>query len=166
MRKLFLSVIGFAALTASTAFAQDGARVSGRVVGETGAPLVGASVFIPGMSLGSTTADDGSYSFVVPASRANGQTATLTARILGYTPTSVQIALTSGANINQNFTLTANPLHLGEVVITGAGTSTTRERLTTTINSVDTAALQRASQPQNVVSALAGKAPNVEVRTQ
>jgi len=96
MRKLFLSVIGFAALTASTAFAQDGARVSGRVVGETGAPLVGASVFIPGMSLGSTTADDGSYSFVVPASRANGQTATLTARILGYTPTSVQIALTSG----------------------------------------------------------------------
>jgi TonB-linked SusC/RagA family outer membrane protein len=166
MRKLFLSVIGFAALTATTAFAQDGARVSGRVVGETGAPLVGASVFIPGMSLGSTTADDGSYSFVVPASRANGQTATLTARILGYTPTSVQIALTSGANINQNFTLTANPLHLGEVVITGAGTSTTRERLTTTINSVDTALLKRAASPQNVVSALAGKAPNVEVRTQ
>jgi TonB-linked SusC/RagA family outer membrane protein len=118
------------------------------------------------MSLGSTTSDDGSYSFVVPASRANGQTATLTARILGYTPTSVQIALTSGANITQNFTLTANPLHLGEVVITGAGTSTTRERLTTTINSVDTATLRRASQPQNVVSALAGKAPNVEVRTQ
>ena len=57
MRKFFLSVIGFAALTATTAFAQDGARVSGRVVGETGAPLVGASVFIPGMSLGSTTAD-------------------------------------------------------------------------------------------------------------
>jgi len=166
MRKLFLSVIGFAALTATTAFAQDGARVSGRVVGETGAPLVGASVFIPGMSLGSTTSDDGSYSFVVPASRANGQTATLTARVLGYTPVSVQVALTSGANITQNFTLTANPLHLGEVVITGAGTSTTRERLTTTINSVDTAVLKRASAPQNIVSALAGKAPNVEVRTQ
>jgi TonB-linked SusC/RagA family outer membrane protein len=166
MRKLFLSVIGFAALTATTAFAQDGARVSGRVVGETGAPIVGASVFIPGMSLGSTTSDDGSYNFVVPASRANGQTATLTARILGYTPTSVQISLTSGANINQNFTLTANPLHLGEVVITGAGTSTTRERLTTTINSVDTATLKRASSPENLVSGLAGKAPNVEVRTQ
>src|SRR5256885_8289310 len=166
MRKLFLSVIGFAALTATTAFAQDGARVSGRVVGETGAPLVGASVFIPGMSLGSTTSDDGSYSFVVPASRANGQTATLTARVLGYTPVSVQVALTSGANITQNFTLPANPLHLGEVVITGAGTITTRERLTTTINSVDTAVLKRASAPQNIVSALAGQAPNVEVRTQ
>src|SRR5256885_16806457 len=97
MRKLFLSVIGFAALTATTAFAQDGARVSGRVVGETGAPLVGASVFIPGMSLRSTTSDDGSYSFVVTASRATGPTATLTARGLGYTPVSVQGAPQAGA---------------------------------------------------------------------
>jgi TonB-linked SusC/RagA family outer membrane protein len=166
MRKFFLSVIGLVALTASNAFAQESARVSGRVVTDAGVPIVGASVFIPGMALGSTTGDDGSYSFTIPASRATGQTATLTARILGYTASSTQITLTAGANIAQNFTLTANPLHLGEVVVTGAGTSTTRERLTTTINSVDTAALQRASSPQNVVSALAAKAPNVEVRTQ
>jgi TonB-linked SusC/RagA family outer membrane protein len=52
------------------------------------------------------------------------------------------------------------------VLVTGAGTSTTRERLTTTINSVDSSALTRAANPQNVVSALAAQAPNVEVRTQ
>jgi TonB-linked SusC/RagA family outer membrane protein len=55
---------------------------------------------------------------------------------------------------------------LGEVVITGAGTSTTREKLATTINTVDSSVIKRATQPQNVVSALAGTAPNVEIRTQ
>src|SRR6476661_3235724 len=97
MRKSFLSVIGLIGLTASAALAQDATRVSGRVVSDAGVPIVGASVFIPGMGLGTTTADDGTYSFTVPASRANGQTATLTARILGYTARSATITLSSGA---------------------------------------------------------------------
>jgi TonB-linked SusC/RagA family outer membrane protein len=166
MRKFFSSAISLIALTVSAAFAQDVTRVSGRVVSDAGVPLVGASVFIPGMGLGTTTGEDGTYSFVIPAGRATGQTVTLTARTLGYTASSAQITLTPGANITQNFTLAVNPLHLGEVVVTGAGTSSIRERLTTTINSVDTALIQRAATPQNIVSALAGKAPNVEVRTQ
>jgi TonB-linked SusC/RagA family outer membrane protein len=166
MRKFFLYVTSLIALTVSTAFTQEPTRVSGRVVSDAGAPLVGASVFIPGMGLGTTTGEDGTYSFIVPPGRATGQTVTLTARTLGYTASSAQVTLTQGANIVENFTLAVNPLHLGEVVVTGAGTSSIRERLTTTINSVDTALIQRAATPQNVVSALAGKAPNVEVRTQ
>ncbi|MDQ6689589.1 MAG: carboxypeptidase-like regulatory domain-containing protein, partial [Gemmatimonadota bacterium] len=160
MRKFFLSVISLIALTASTAFAQDVTRVSGRVVSDAGVPLVGASVFIPGMALGTTTGDNGTYTFVIPASRATGQSAPLTARLLGYTASSTPITLTPGATIARDFTLAVNPLHLGEVVVTGAGTSSIRERLTTTINSVDTSLIQRAATPQNVVSALAGKAPN------
>jgi TonB-linked SusC/RagA family outer membrane protein len=78
----------------------------------------------------------------------------------------VTVTLTRGANITENFSLGANPLRLGEVVVTGAGTSTTRERLTTTINTVDSTAIRRATQPQNIVSALAAQAPNVQVRTQ
>ncbi|MEA2764150.1 MAG: hypothetical protein QOK07_554, partial [Gemmatimonadaceae bacterium] len=117
MRKFISSVISMIALTVSTAFAQDVARVSGRVVSDAGAPLVGASVFIPGMGLGTTTGEDGTYAFVIPAGRATGQTVTLTARTLGYTASSAQITLTPGANITQNFTLAVNPLHLGEVVV-------------------------------------------------
>jgi len=166
MFKRILSVIGASSMVASMAFAQAGTTISGRVANESGAPLAGASVFIPTLSVGAQTNDNGQYTFVVAGARATGQTVTLTARIIGYTANSVPVTLTPGATITQNFTLVANPLRLGEVVVTGAGTSTTRERLTTTINTVDSTALRRATQPQNLVSALAAQAPNVEVRTQ
>ncbi|HEX2693471.1 MAG TPA: SusC/RagA family TonB-linked outer membrane protein [Gemmatimonadaceae bacterium] len=166
MRKLLLSAICAFALTASTAFAQSGTTVTGRVTSDAGAPLGGASVFIPEMNFGTQTNDDGSYTFVVPASRANGATVTLTARVIGYSARSAPITLTPGGTVTQSFTLAVNPFHLGEVVVTGAGTSTTRERLGVTINSVDSSKIRRASEPQNIVSALAAKAPNVVVRTQ
>jgi TonB-linked SusC/RagA family outer membrane protein len=152
--------------TASVAAAQGGTTISGRVTNEAGAPLPGASVFLQGLSIGSQTNDQGRYSFVVAQARATGQTATLTARVIGYAAKSVSVTLTAGQAITQDFTLASNPLRLGEVVVTGAGTSTTRERLTTTINTVDSSAIHRVAQPQNVVSALAAQAPNVEVRTQ
>ena len=166
MRKHLLSAITALALTGTAAFAQSGTTITGRVTSDVGAPLVGASVFIAGTNIGATAGDDGSYTFVVPSSRATGATVTLTARVIGYTARSVQIALTPGATINQNFALPVNPFHLGEVVVTGAGTTTTRERLGVTINRVDSSTLRRSNEPQNVVAALAAKAPNVNVRTQ
>jgi TonB-linked SusC/RagA family outer membrane protein len=166
MRNLLLSAIAAFALTASTAFAQSGTTVTGRVTSDAGVPLGGATVFITGTNIGAQTSDDGSYTFVVPASRATGGAATLTARVIGYTARTVPITLTSGATVNQSFTLPVNPFHLGEVVVTGAGTSTTRERLGVTINRVDSSAIRKSSEPQNIVAALAAKAPNVNVRTQ
>ncbi len=166
MRKLLLSVIATCALTVSTAFAQTGTTVTGRVTSDAGVPLAGASVYIPGMNLGTQTSEDGSYTFVVPASRATGGAATLTARVIGYSANTAPITLTPGATVRQNFSLTVNPFHLGEVVVTGAGMSTTREKLGVTINSVDSSQLRRASEPQNIITALAAKAPNVVVRTQ
>lgn len=166
MQRLLLSVIGACALTASTAFAQSGTTVTGRVTSDAGVPLGGVSVFLPGMNIGTQTNDDGSYTFVVPASRATGATVALTARVIGYTARSATITLTPGATVTQSFSLTVNPFHLGEVVVTGAGMSTTREKLGVTINSVDSSVLRRASEPQNLITALAGKAPNIVVRTQ
>ncbi len=166
MRKLLLSAITAFALTASTAFAQSGTTVTGRVTSDAGVPLGGATVFLAGTNIGAQTSDDGNYSFVVPASRATGGTTTLTARVIGYTARSVQITLTPGSTVNQSFALPINPFHLGEVVVTGAGTSTTRERLGVTINRVDSSAIRKSSEPQNIIAALAAKAPNVNVRTQ
>ena len=169
MRRLLSRIIAVTAAlvtTASVAAAQGGTTISGRVTNDAGAPLPGASVFLQGLSIGSQTNDQGNYTFVVAAARATGQTATLTARVIGYAAKSASVTLTAGSSITQDFTLAANPLRLGEVVVTGAGTSTTRERLTTTINTVDSTSLKRAVQPQNLVSALAAQAPNVEVRTQ
>jgi TonB-linked SusC/RagA family outer membrane protein len=145
--------------------AQEAATVTGRVTGENGNPLVAASVFIPSLNLGTTTRQDGTYSFTVPAARANGQSVGLSARLVGYRAQTVQIAL-RGGTVTQDFTLTTAPAQLSTVVVTGAGTTTTRERLGAAVSTVDSSLLRRANEPQNVVAALAGKAPNVEIRTQ
>lgn len=169
IRQLAGKIIAAAAVlvcAASTASAQGGTTISGTVTTEQGVPLPGATVLIQGTTTGAHTDDAGRYVIVVPADRANGQSGVLVARVIGYSARTVPIVLTAGSTINQNFSLIVNPLNLDAVLVTGAGTSTTRERLTTTINSVDSSALTRAANPQNVVSALAAQAPNVEVRTQ
>ncbi len=144
---------------------QQAAVVSGRVTSEAGAPVAAATVFITSLGVGAQTGTDGQYTFTVPAARITGEPVTITARLVGYSPSSATITLRGGA-ITQDFTLTASALRLDAVVVTGAGTATTRERLGTTINSVDSSLIRRQSTPQNVVSALAGAAPNVDVRTQ
>jgi TonB-linked SusC/RagA family outer membrane protein len=162
----FISALALLVGAASALSAQSGTTISGTVTNEQGVPLPGATVLIQGTTTGAHTDDAGRYVIVVPASNANGQSAVLVARVIGYSARQVPIVLTAGSNISQSFALVVNPLNLDVVLVTGAGTSTTRERLTTTINSVDSSALTRAANPQNVVSALAGQAPNVEVRTQ
>jgi TonB-linked SusC/RagA family outer membrane protein len=172
-RSIFTQLAGklFAAIAlvfcaTSVAGAQAGTTITGTVTNEAGVGLPGATVLIQGTTIGTHTDDAGRFTIIVPASRANGQTETLLARTIGYAARTVPVVLTAGSNLTQNFSLVVNPLNLDVVVVTGAGTSTTRERLTTTINTVDSSALNRAANPQNVVSALAAQAPNVEVRTQ
>ncbi|MBX6330801.1 MAG: SusC/RagA family TonB-linked outer membrane protein [Gemmatimonadaceae bacterium] len=152
------------ALLPAWAAAQESATISGRVTSEAGAPLAAVSVFIEGLNTGTLTQEDGRYQFVVPGPRVRGQTVSMTARLIGYRAKTVQITLNPGA-ITQDFVLAANPLRLGEVVVTGAGTATTREKLGNVINTVDSALIARSNE-SNIVSALAAKAPNVEVRTQ
>jgi TonB-linked SusC/RagA family outer membrane protein len=160
LRQIFVASCVLAFLPAWAA-AQGGATVTGRVTSEAGGPLASASVFLEGMGLGTISNESGQYSFVVPAARATGQQATLTARLVGYRPRSAQITL-SGERIVQDFVLAANPLQLGEVVVTGAGTTTTAEKLGSVRNVVSSDIIARSNE-QNVVQALAAKAPNVEV---
>jgi TonB-linked SusC/RagA family outer membrane protein len=143
----------------------QGATITGHVTAEGGVPIPGASVSITGMGLGSITGADGVYSFTVPASRLTNQTVTLGARRVGYSPQTAQITLSSGT-ITHDFAMTTNPLQLEQVIVTGAGTSQVRERIGSTINTVDSTAITRAVQPQNVLSALSATTPNVRVNTQ
>jgi TonB-dependent SusC/RagA subfamily outer membrane receptor len=137
------------------------AVISGRVTSETGAGVAAASVLIEGLSVGSITDEQGRYTLSVPSARVQGQTVRLTARRLGYSARSVQIALNPGP-ITQSFVLGSNPLQLGEIVVTGAGTSTSVEKLGNVRNAVSPELIQKSNEP-NLVQALAGKAPNVEV---
>ena len=163
MRRVFRYLAGILAIALLPAWAsaQQGATVSGRVTAEGGTPLAGASVFIEGLNVGSTTDENGRFSFQVPGARVNGQTVGLSARRIGYTVRTASITLTPG-EVTQNFTLAANPLQLGEVVVTGAGTSTEVQKLGHVRNNVSAELIVKANEP-NIVQALAGKAPNVNV---
>ncbi|GAC1655290.1 MAG: SusC/RagA family TonB-linked outer membrane protein [Gemmatimonadaceae bacterium] len=143
---------------------QQAATVSGRVTSAAGVPLANASVVIDQLRLGTQTGDDGRYALTVPAARTTGQSVTITARLIGFKPTSQQIVL-GGGGATADFSLGSNPLLLGEVVVTGSGTQTTREKLGATINSVSSQDIVKSNE-SNVVNALAAKAPNIEVNSQ
>lgn len=156
------ALLVFLAVAASAARAQGATTISGRVVSDAGTPLVSASVILDGMSIGTISRDDGRYTLTVPAARATGEPASLVARLIGYKSVAFPVTLAAGATITHDFTLISNPLKLGEIVITGTGTSSTAEKLGNVRNHVDSTSITRSNE-SNVVQALAGKAPNVEV---
>jgi TonB-linked SusC/RagA family outer membrane protein len=144
--------------------AQAPVTITGKVTSDAGQPLGQVEVAIATMGVGALSKDDGRYTIVVPGARVSGQTVTLVARRLGYKSQSAQVTLTAGG-VTHDFVLAANPLQLGEVVVTGAGTSTETGALGNVRNSVSAELIQRAGET-NVVQALAAKAPNVTVLQQ
>jgi len=141
--------------------AQQPAVITGRVTAEGDRPVANASIAIQQLGLGSNTRDDGTYTILVPAARVTGEQVTLTVRAINYKPQTATVALSAG-QISQDFTLAPNPLQLGEVVVTGAGTTSEVEKLGTVRNYVDSTAIVN-SHESNFVNALAAKAPNVSV---
>ncbi len=164
-RQLALAALAATIGGAAQARAQEGVTVSGRVTSDLGVPVASVSVAIRSLGVGAMTRDDGRYQFVVPSARVSGQTAVLEARRIGLKPDTAVITLTAGSNVTHDFVLTANPLQLGEVVITGAGTQTTAERIGTVRTSVDSALITRSNET-NIVNALAAKAAGVNVTSQ
>jgi TonB-linked SusC/RagA family outer membrane protein len=160
LRRFFASAAA-AALLPTLLVAQQPAAITGRVGGAAGRALANATVSLTQLQLGGTTREDGRYTILVPANRVSGQTVTLTARAINYKPESATITLTEG-QITQDFTLAVNPLQLGELVVTGAGTATEVEKLGSVRDNVAGAQIER-SQESNVINALAAKAPNVTV---
>ena len=154
------TVLLAAVIAAPDALAQ-GATVTGKVTAEGGAPVPFASVVLTGMGLGSSTREDGVYSISVPAARATGQTVVLAVRAIGYQSKQQNITLSPGT-ITANVTMTVNPLRLGEVVVTGAGTASSVERLGSVVSTVKSEEILKSNE-LNTVQALAAKAPGVVV---
>ncbi|MDB4950263.1 MAG: TonB-dependent outer membrane protein SusC/RagA [Gemmatimonadetes bacterium] len=151
------------AVAPGSLLAQEPATITGRVTNASGNPEAAVLVRIDALNVGTATAADGTYRLVVPASRVRaGQQVRLTASRVGLAPQSRMVTLSPGASLSQNFQLGADVLVLSEIVATGQQTATTRERLTTAVSTVRAQEIQRAREP-NVVEALAGKAPGVQV---
>jgi len=123
-----LTAISGLAVLPGRATGQQPVTVTGRVMSAAGIPLVFVDVRIPELALGALTRDNGVYTIVVPGARVSNQQVTVVARVLGYKSQSLKVTLSSGT-VTQDFTLAPNPLQLGEVVVTGAGTTSASEKL-------------------------------------
>jgi len=156
-----LSAAGLAVLLPALAPAQEPVTITGRVTSDAGPPLALVEVSLPALGLGALSKEDGRYAIVIPGARVTAQPVTLTARRLGFKAQSVQVSLVPGG-VTQDFVLAANPLQLGEVVVTGAGTATETEKLGNVRNNVSADVIQKSNE-WNLVEALAAKAPNVNV---
>jgi TonB-linked SusC/RagA family outer membrane protein len=161
MRRFFYSVLTTCAFVALPALAAAQATITGRVTSEDGQPLPNASVVIQGTSLGAITRADGDYSLAVPASRTTGQTATLSARRLGYAAASVTITLVPG-DIRQDFSLVAAPVQLTGVVTTALGFEREKSKLGTAQQQLSGEELNQTRAP-NILEQLAGKAAGVQI---
>jgi len=109
-----LLIFLIAGISSSHLFAQS--TLSGSVSNDAGEPLVGASVFIEALSLGTASGGDGKYSLTVAADKANG-TYTLSVRYVGYATSSKEIVLSAG-NQTLDFVLSENFLTLDGIEVT------------------------------------------------
>jgi TonB-linked SusC/RagA family outer membrane protein len=150
------------AIVATAAAAQESGRISGHVKTESGGALPAVSVAITSLNVGVFTDDQGAYTIILPAGRMNGQSVTLTARRVGYTPGSVTIRLAAGNEIQQDFTLTAIPTSLSSVVVTALGVERNKSQLGTAVQQVASSELN-ATHDNNVVNELQGKVSGVAI---
>jgi TonB-linked SusC/RagA family outer membrane protein len=126
-----------------------------------GQPLGFAQVAITTMNLVTQSREDGRYTLNLPAAVLHGQTVQVTVRALGFKAQTSSIVLTSPL-VDLNFSLESNPLQLGEVVVTGAGTSREVQKIANSRSSVDSSAIVKSAEP-NIVTALSAKASGVNV---
>ncbi|HEX7118156.1 MAG TPA: SusC/RagA family TonB-linked outer membrane protein [Longimicrobiales bacterium] len=165
MRRLqwFVTFVAAVAVLPATLAAQEAARITGKVTTETGGPAASAVVSITALGVSTVAGADGNYLLLVPAARIPAaRQVELTVQRIGLRSQTVTVTLEPGASLTRNFTLALDVLELERIVATGQGTATTRERLSTSISTVDAEAITRSREP-NVVAALAGKAANVQV---
>src|SRR3989449_3046003 len=139
------------------------AVVTGKVVGRGGDALGGAIVVIDQLSVAAATTVAGAYTLTVPAQWTKGQTVTLRARSIGYSPATKQITLTPG-NQAADYELRFDPMTLDEVVVTGVAQATEVKKLTFAVGHVDASQLQQAPGV-SALGSLEGKVAGVRLLT-
>ncbi|MGQ0647918.1 MAG: TonB-dependent receptor [Gemmatimonadaceae bacterium] len=102
----------FAVITAQAAEAQVGS-IRGRIVDSTGAPIAGAILTVDRTVVRGQATAAGTYLLRgVPVGRQ-----TIRARIIGYTPTAVEVNVSANATINQDVTLARSAVELTAVSV-------------------------------------------------
>lgn len=148
MKKIF-SLLTLCMLSMSMLLAQD-QNVSGVVVDEKGEPVIGASVTVPGTSLGTITDYDGEFALSVPADAKE-----LTISYVGMATQTVKVQK------NMRITLSENTEMIQEVVVTGYG-NVSKGSFAGSAQSVDAENIEKKNATE-ITKALAGEVAGVQV---
>jgi TonB-dependent starch-binding outer membrane protein SusC len=127
--------------------------ITGKVVDETGSPLIGASVKLKGAPGGTVTDVNGNFSLSLPAS-----VTTLTISYIDYI--TKDVAVTPSTN-HMVVTLTPSPNSLNEVVVVGYGVQKKRD-VTGSLVAVSAQTLNEAPS-SDIVSELKGRTAGVDI---
>ena len=136
------ALLALFAVSFSEAQAQS-AVITGKVTGRQGESLGGAIVVIDEFGTAVATTTQGTYTLTVAPERSKGQTVTLRARYIGYSPGTKQVTLTPGTQ-TQDFELKFDPMTLDAVVVTGVAEATEAKKLTFSAASVNAEQLHQA----------------------
>jgi TonB-linked SusC/RagA family outer membrane protein len=132
-------------------------QITGTVVSaDDGEPVIGASVSVPGTSVGTITDIDGKFSVSVSTS-----VRTLTVSYVGMKTLTADITSTTVLSI----VLASDTQALDEVVITALGISREKKSLGYAMQEVKSGELTQAGQ-MNVASSLTGKIAGVQITSQ
>ena len=147
-----LTVILLYVTFALPASAQGGGKaVSGIVKDDTGNPLIGVTVTVPGTTKGTTTDANGTYTINADNSES------LNFSYVGYKPQTIHVNNQSTIDV----TMSEDNTSLEEVVVVGYGVQK-KVNLTGSVASLDTKQLQ--SRPiQNISTGLQGMLPGVTI---
>jgi len=137
------------------------AVITGKVTGRQGEALGGVIVAIDELSTAVATTVSGTYTLTVTPEKAKGQTVTLRARYIGYSPGVKQITLTPGTQ-TQDLELKFDPMTLDAVVVTGVAEATEARKLTFAVGHVDASQLQQAPAV-SALGSLEGKVAGVRL---
>jgi TonB-dependent starch-binding outer membrane protein SusC len=140
----------------------QGLTITGKVTDAKGEAIVGASVHIESMSIGTVTGPDGTYLVTVRQSDVRGQDVELTASIIGSKKKTVKIRLT-GQTITQSFRLEEDVFQTETVVVTGIASKTSRSVAEVAVARIPVADITAVQNFQGLSQLVSGKIPGVTV---
>lgn len=129
--------------------------ISGKVIDDKGAPVIGAAVLVKGTTIGTSTALDGSYSLEVPAPVSE---ASLVVNYLGYEPIETVI----GNRTRIDFTIREQAQVVDAVVVTALGIKRSEKALSYNVQEIDSESIL-AGKDVNFINSLNGKVAGVTI---
>ena len=158
---LNLLKVRFFAVLVACALMLPGMRelaAQGTIVGSisedaSGRALTGAQVFISEISLGTLARGDGRFLLLnVPAG-----THTVTVEMLGYSPASEEVEVSSGQTVTLDFVLALQALELDAIVVTGTAGVTQRRQIGHTIGVIRAAEVSERASISDLNQLLQGR---------